>query len=367
MNNIIHYIPDLDPLPLPAPVWLLKFLSILTFILHIIPMNIMLGGLILAGISYYRKSDFHTGLVRRITKMLPLIVALTITMGIAPLLFLQVLYGQYFYSSSIILAFPWFSVIILVMLAYYLVYLNSFRYKKLSHGSKTMIGWAAAILFAIVGFIYSNEMTLMLTPETWGAKYFPDPSGMSLNLGEPTLFFRYLHFLVGALAVSAFFVACVGLFEKREKWFSSKAIKYGAGWFTRFTFVQYLVGILWLIALPADKMMLFMGKDIAGTVLLFLGIIFSLGAIMMLNKASQSESPKMLVLSSGIALLATLIFMAVMRDILRSAHISPHTDLENIPSFFQSSTIIPFVILLLAALGIVYWMVKKFMTMKAKA
>ncbi|MBD3233840.1 MAG: hypothetical protein GF315_08970 [candidate division Zixibacteria bacterium] len=366
MNSIIHYIPDLDPIPLPAPVWLLKFLLLLGFVLHLIPMNIMLGGLILTGISYYRKSDFHTGLVRRMSKMIPVVVALTITMGIAPLLFLQVLYGQYFYSSSIILAFPWLSVIILVMAAYYLVYIHSFRYKKLSHSSKTAIGWTAAILFAIVGFIYSNEMTLMLTPEKWGAKYFPDPSGLTLNLGEPTLFFRYLHFLVGALAVAAFFIACVGLSDKREKWFSSKAIKYGAGWFTRFTLVQYLVGILWLIALPADKMMLFMGKDIAGTVLLFLGIILSLGAIMMLNKASQSESPKTLVFSSGIALLATLIFMAIMRDILRNAYIAPHTAMENIPSFFQASTIIPFIVLLLVALGIIYWMMRKFLTMKAK-
>lgn len=43
-------IPDPDPIPLPAPVGLLKFLLILTFILHILAMNLALGGgLIAAG------------------------------------------------------------------------------------------------------------------------------------------------------------------------------------------------------------------------------------------------------------------------------------------------------------------------------
>ena len=35
-------IPDPDPIPLPAPYWLLKFLLVLTFILHIIAMNLHL-------------------------------------------------------------------------------------------------------------------------------------------------------------------------------------------------------------------------------------------------------------------------------------------------------------------------------------
>ena len=37
-------IPVLDPNPLPAPYWVFKLLLIVTFFLHILAMNFMLGG-----------------------------------------------------------------------------------------------------------------------------------------------------------------------------------------------------------------------------------------------------------------------------------------------------------------------------------
>ena len=41
-------IPTLDPNPLPAPYWVFKLLLIVTFFLHIVAMNLVLGGGILA-------------------------------------------------------------------------------------------------------------------------------------------------------------------------------------------------------------------------------------------------------------------------------------------------------------------------------
>ncbi|HMO23392.1 MAG TPA: hypothetical protein PKC98_20715 [Candidatus Melainabacteria bacterium] len=37
-------IPDYQPIPLPAPVWLLQLLLVLGFFLHAVPMNVVLGG-----------------------------------------------------------------------------------------------------------------------------------------------------------------------------------------------------------------------------------------------------------------------------------------------------------------------------------
>ena len=37
-------IPDVDPLPLPGPVWLFKFLLLFTFTLHVVAMNCALAG-----------------------------------------------------------------------------------------------------------------------------------------------------------------------------------------------------------------------------------------------------------------------------------------------------------------------------------
>jgi len=295
-----------------------------------------------------------------LTKMIPTIIALTITMGIAPLLFIQVLYGQLFYPSSIVMAWPWLGVIILVMVAYYLTYLNSFKFSRLNVVKRAIISWSAVLLLAGVAFIYSNEMTLMVTPGRWATAYFADSSGLNLNLGEPMLFPRYLHFINGAMAVAAMFVAMLGVFEKREKWFAKEALQYGARLFMTFTFIQYLLGVLWLISLPQKMMALFMGRSILASILLLLSIVLSVGAILMLSKAANAERPTRRVISSMISLLFTIVFMAKLRDILRDAYLSPNFNLETAPSSFQASTIIPFLILLVGGLLTVFWMANKF-------
>ncbi|MBD3169199.1 MAG: hypothetical protein GF307_06925 [candidate division Zixibacteria bacterium] len=360
MNEFFNYIPEIDPLPIPAPWWLLKFLLLLTFVLHIIPMNIMLGGLIMAGVSYFRGGQFHEQLTRKLTKIIPTVTALAITMGIAPLLFVQTLFGQYFYSASIIMAYPWLSVIILIMIGYYLSYINSFRFEKLNSGTRALVGWLGALCFIIVGFMYSNVMSLMLTPERWGPIYFADASGWNLNLAEPTLFPRYLHFLNGALAVVSCFIVFLGAFEKRDSDFRKKAISYGAKMFLIFTFAQYLLGTLWLITMPLDKALLFMGRHIPGTILFAIGLILPLGIIMMLGRAGRRDNPRGLVIGSGVTLLIVLIIMAIMRDILRHAYLQPQLQLSDMPSFFQASTVIPFAVLLVIGLGVVYWASRKF-------
>ena len=67
-------IPEPDPIPLPAPDWLLKFLLVLTLILHIIAMNFALGGGIITGITDLigrnKNSQFHLNLARSFSKML---------------------------------------------------------------------------------------------------------------------------------------------------------------------------------------------------------------------------------------------------------------------------------------------------------
>ncbi|HEY4644318.1 MAG TPA: hypothetical protein VIH68_06335, partial [Bacteroidota bacterium] len=135
MPDHLVVVPDADPLGLPAPFWFLKALLILTFVLHVIPMNFALGGGFIAAASHFigrkGRAAYHLMLSRSLSRMLPIAIAFTITLGVAPLLFLQVLYGQYFYTSSIFLAWPWLTVILLLLLSYYGFYLYAFRWESL--------------------------------------------------------------------------------------------------------------------------------------------------------------------------------------------------------------------------------------------
>ena len=52
-----NLIPTLDPNPLPAPYWVFKLLLIVTFFLHIVAMNFVLGGGVLALVSKWRSKQ----------------------------------------------------------------------------------------------------------------------------------------------------------------------------------------------------------------------------------------------------------------------------------------------------------------------
>ena len=50
--------PAVDPIPLPAPIWLLKLLHIVTLALHFVAVEMLLGGLLLAVLfSLFRRSQ----------------------------------------------------------------------------------------------------------------------------------------------------------------------------------------------------------------------------------------------------------------------------------------------------------------------
>lgn len=222
-------VPAPDALPLPAPIWLLRFLLLFTFVLHLVPMNFLLGGSILAVISRMKSpgSDNHARLAARIAELLPVVIAFTVTLGVAPLLFVQVLYGQWLYSSSVLIGRWWFAVIPLVITAYYGAYLLRFRRESAS-GYRVLVAWLLAIVFLVVAFIYSNNMSLMIRPEAWAALYHADPGGGGLNTGDRTLLPRYLHMVIGAVAVSGVWVLLLGLRGRSgDGAWSSWAVRYG--------------------------------------------------------------------------------------------------------------------------------------------
>src|SRR5580704_119208 len=104
--------PAVDPIPLPAPIWLFKLLHDLTFALHLASVELLLGGLILAIVFGLMNRRQAAG---TIAHRLPTLMAFVINLGIPPLLFAQVLYGRALYTSSVLIGIYWISVIGLLM------------------------------------------------------------------------------------------------------------------------------------------------------------------------------------------------------------------------------------------------------------
>ena len=198
----MNLFPAVDPIPLPAPVWLFKVLHIVTLALHFITLEMLLGGLAAATIlSLVAKTSEPASVAKKsadeIASRLPVLMTYVINLGVPPLLFSQVLYGRALYTSSVLIGLYWISVIFLLIGCYWHIYLFAGRREK------GRAGWPAAIvalaLAVFISRIYSTNMTLMLQPDVWKGLYAS--SGIGAHLPElPTLNARWAFMLAGGLA-----------------------------------------------------------------------------------------------------------------------------------------------------------------------
>ena len=352
-------LPDPDPLPQPAPTLLLWGLLLLTFFLHVIPMNLALGGSVLGLVARLRGrgGDPHAArLSRLLGQALPIVMAATVTFGVAALLFVQVLFGRAFFASAILMAWPWISVFVLVMTAYYAAYRLAFT----SSTATICIGLApvVAALLLSVAFIYSNNMSLMLRADQFASFTAEGTSGWRLNLDDATLSPRFLHVLLGAIAVAGVATTVLGLARRRaEPAFAIWAMRFGSGWAAGATFLNLLVGSWWLLALPRDVLLRLVGRDPLAAVMLMVGIALGLIVLAAFSMASRASDPAPAVRGGAWTLAATLAAMVFTRDQVRESAfatigLEPTSWIEP-----QWGPLSIFLVLLVSALAVVGWMV----------
>ncbi len=199
--------PHVDPIPIPAPVWLMKTLSLLTLTLHFFAVNILIGSLVAVIVFSVRgqgKDKGSSGAALVVSRRLPIVMTYVINLGIPPLLFAQVLYGRALYTSTILIAVQWISVVFLVMACYWLLYRIS---AKAIEGKP--VHWYASgalVCAALVGHIYATTMTLMLKPEVWQEMYAKSATGLQRAPHDPTTEPRLLFVLIGGFLIGGFWL-----------------------------------------------------------------------------------------------------------------------------------------------------------------
>ena len=290
-----------------------------------------------------------------VAKKLPVFLPATITLGIAPLLFVQVLYGQFFYSSSIVMAWPWFLVLVFLTLAYYGFYYVSYRGRRPGAKAGGVLLFSL-ILILLIGFLFSNNLTLSQTPSRWAGKYFANPEGWNLNLTEPTLIPRFLHFLLAAVAVGGLLQVFLALANwKRDRDYARQLLQFGGKAFMHATLAQFVVGIAFLFSLPRDLRMLFMGDNPWATALLLMGVAGGIGAIMLMSSALRKENVRAAAFGVPGILVVVIASMSLMRDILRDAYLKAYFNPGQFAVATQWSVLLLFLALFLA--GVILWFV----------
>ena len=363
-------VPNLDPIALPAPVPVLQFLSALTFVLHVIPMNLVLGGGIIAAYAAWsgrRKNDANlTKLSGTVATVLPAATAASITLGVPPLLFLQVLYGPLFYTSSVLMAWPWLSVIGLLLVGYYGYYFFSLKRDK-DGGMPVWAGVVASLAFIAISFIFSNNMMLMIQPEHFMPMWQEQAKGIMLHPGDSLFWPRYLHFLIGAVAVSGLLVMVIGLFaKKKDEAYCAWAVKQGGLVFVGATVIQFGVGIWQLLALKREVMLQFMaqGTSMAPTIYFIVGFMMALVALVLVLVAALGKAQGPMTVAGIVSIVVTIVFMTLMRAVIRTEYLGQTFVVEDQPVAPQWFVVVLFAVLLVAGLVIVGWMVHAVVTKK---
>jgi hypothetical protein len=327
-----------------------QFLLMLTFPLHLFAMNAMLGAALSAFIAHLIPGRPHRELSHQLAKALPFLVAFTVNLGVAPLLFVNVIYGHLLYSSTVLMGLFWLAVIPVMILAYYMIYIYDFSFKKLGNMAMFLLLAALALLMT-VGFIFSNNMSMMISPASW-SRWFTTPGGTLLNLADPALLSRYLHMMTGSLAVGGLFVALYArTVLKNDAEVAEAGTKLGMQLFTWLTGLQLLVGTWYLLTLPTEVMKRFMGSNMVSTGLLAAGIFLAVASLI---TGYQRKVMPTLWLT-----LPLVYVMSFMRDSVRTGYLIPYFDMTKVPTNVQWSPLIFFLVTLVAGLVVVIWMLSK--------
>lgn len=355
---MIPVVPPLDPMPVPAPIWLLKGLLWVTFAIHLVLMNLTLGGSLLSAVYAFKGKDRDRDVSRALARALPFVMPFTITFGVAPLLFVQVLYGPLFYTASILMATPFLAIIGVLVAAYYLMYLLGWKWDRLGRSQ----GWIATLIFLLlgyVGFTHVNLYSLMTDPSRFKAIYLSGPGGLHMNLADATVFPRFLHMFLGSIAVTGLFVAYLGQRRlKMEPEAGRWQFKAGITWFASATVLNLGVGAWWLISLPRDIMLVFMGGSALATGAFIGGLVCAVSALVLALMGINSLKPLPMLMGSVHALTATILCMVLMRDALRDALLKPIYNVWALPTAPQWVIIVLFLLLFVGGLATCAWLLK---------
>jgi hypothetical protein len=363
-----NLIPALDAAGLPGPPWLFHVLLVFTFFLHLVFMNLTLGGTLLAAIAHFRsggrRDDFRGVLSGRLMAINNYGISLTITTGIAPLLFIQLIYQPFFYTATILLAPLWLAMLLLLTVGYYAAYLYKFRGAPArGQGGGVWLALSALMFFAIA-MIHVAVHLVHAQPEKWAAL----SGGAWCVLGDPTYWPRLLHFVFAGIGFSALVTAWWAVRRAREGVevsVNTDIATWAWRWALWTTVLQVVDGFILLMVLPQPVLRGIMSGGLATLGPLTAAILVGIGLLMMLSRATNPVDKPGLVTGTLAAMTLTIAVMSITRHQVRALYLDPFTagfDFLVVP---QWGNFLLFGVLLVAGLATVAWMVRRVLTSPA--
>lgn len=325
---------------LSAPLPLITLLHLVTLTLHFAAMGALFGG---TGALLLLRVDgkWQHPRIQAMVRLLPTLLALTVTLGVAPLLFLQLVYHRQVYSAAIASAWLWLALVVAVIVAYYLFYAAAFA----SRDDRLRGGGLLAVAFALllfVSLVFSAVFTLAETPATLAAAWARNTAGTVLNPEVGRWIPRWLHLVAGALTLGGFTLLVVVRDDERLV----AAVR-------RFTLAAMLVAIVLGFgalfglgsALPA-----FLRSS--GLWWLAMSLLTALGALRLLFRRRF--------VAAGALLAVSLFGMVALRHVARLIVLGSAIDPGAMPVRPQWDVFTLFLVCFVAMLATIAWMLRLF-------
>ena len=344
-----NLIPAIDPAPLPGPPWLFHVLWLVTFLVHLVFVNMVMGGSLLAAlVGRGRKGERETQ--RFFVEANGWAISFAITFGIAPLLFMQVLFGRFFYTATILLAWWWFSMLGILTAAYYLNYIAKHRLQN----GKSVRGllMVEAVGFLVIAAIQVAINVLHMQPGRWESV----AQQTSAALLDPTFAPRVLHFVFSAVAMAGVALAYAAT---RKAAAAGEALEERvdmARFGLRAAFIATALNLadgFWLIlALPRDVLIPFMRGGAATMIPLTAGILLGVFMLVALSRITDPPAQSKEVRRIAELIAATIVFMVVTRHQLRDVYLTPFRADEQITTATQWGPLALFLAVFVLCVGL---------------
>jgi hypothetical protein len=201
-------------------------------------------------------------------RLFPMAMAATVTLGVAPLLFLQLVYPRQMYAAAIISGWFWLGIIVAVIVAYYALYRAAMRGDSTGKVSRGALGLAVLGLL-YVSVVYSSVFSMAERTDQMHAMYAANQSGTAFNPAVADYGLRWLHMVLGAITVGGFFVGWLGQ-DRPEVYRIGKHVFIGG------MVAASMAGMFYLVTLK-DIILPFMRSPAIWAVMA--GVMLSVGAV----------------------------------------------------------------------------------------
>lgn len=162
------------PFHLPPPTAFYLSLYLGTLVLHVLPMAyVVAGSAILMTRVIVQPRLIDDPLTTHLRQWLPFVLSAAITAGVAPLLFLQILYQREFYTANLLLFHRWMAILPVLIVGFYLLYLlkGNWLWRR-PFVVRSAVVTVVFGCFVFVGWSWSeNHLLSLASQDTWSMHY----------------------------------------------------------------------------------------------------------------------------------------------------------------------------------------------------